>query len=86
MAGTDKEVNNFLEKVKNAVKEGGLDLSSDEDLSIGIMTSSVSRSIYFLQRTRQTKTNIMSCSTRFVRSGKTSLKKSSRTLKARSGA
>jgi hypothetical protein len=37
MAGTDKAVNNFLEKVKNAVKESGLDLSSDEDLSIGIM-------------------------------------------------
>ena len=37
MASTDKEVSNFLEKVKNVVKEGGLDLSSDEDLSIGIM-------------------------------------------------
>jgi hypothetical protein len=37
MAGTDKEVKNFLEKVKNVVKEDGLDLSSDEDLSIGIM-------------------------------------------------
>ena len=37
MASTDKEVKNFLEKVKNVVKEGGLDLSSDEDLSIGIM-------------------------------------------------
>ena len=37
MASTDKEVSNFLEKVKNFVKEGGLDLSSDEDLSIGIM-------------------------------------------------
>ena len=36
MASTDKEVNNFLEKVKNVVKEGGLDLSSDEDLSISI--------------------------------------------------
>ena len=37
MASTDKEVGNFLEKVKSAVKEGGVDLSSDEDLSIGIM-------------------------------------------------
>ena len=37
MASTDKEVNSFLKKVKNVVKEGGLDLSSDEDLSIGIM-------------------------------------------------
>jgi hypothetical protein len=37
MASTDKEVNNFLEKVKNVIKEGGVDLSSDEDLSIGIM-------------------------------------------------
>jgi hypothetical protein len=37
MAGTDKEVKKFLEKVKNVVKEDGLDLSSDEDLSIGIM-------------------------------------------------
>ena len=37
MASTDKEVGNFLEKVKNVVKEDGLDLSSGEDLSIGIM-------------------------------------------------
>jgi len=37
MASTDKEVKNFLEKVKNVIKEGGVDLSSDEDLSIGIM-------------------------------------------------
>ena len=37
MESTDKDVGNFLEKVKNVVKEGGLDLSSDEDLSIGIM-------------------------------------------------
>ena len=37
MASTDKEVGNFLEKVKDVVKEGSLDLSSDEDLSIGIM-------------------------------------------------
>jgi hypothetical protein len=37
MAGTDKEVKKFLEKVKNTVKVDGADLSSDEDLSIGIM-------------------------------------------------
>ena len=37
MARKDEEVGNFLEKVKNIVKEGSLDLSSDEDLSIGIM-------------------------------------------------
>jgi hypothetical protein len=37
MASTDKKVNILLEKAKNALKEGGLDLSSDEDLSIGIM-------------------------------------------------
>ena len=37
MASTDKKVENFIEKVKNIVEEGSLDLSSDEDLSIGIM-------------------------------------------------
>jgi len=30
------QIRNLLEKVKNVVKEGGLDLSSDEDLSISI--------------------------------------------------
>ena len=33
----NKDINGFLEKVKKMEKEKGLDLSSDEDLSIGIM-------------------------------------------------
>ena len=32
-----KEVENFVNKVKDVIKKDGLDLSSDEDLSIGIM-------------------------------------------------
>lgn len=32
MARRDEEAGNFLEKVRNIVKEGSLDLSSDEGL------------------------------------------------------
>jgi hypothetical protein len=37
MVHTDAEVGRFMEKVKNVIQTNGLDLSSDEDLSIGIM-------------------------------------------------
>jgi hypothetical protein len=37
MLSTDVKVVNILDKVKNVVEESSLDLSSDEDLSIGIM-------------------------------------------------
>ena len=37
MARAKDEIGNYLEKVKYVIKEGILDLSSDEDLSIGIM-------------------------------------------------
>jgi len=37
MAYTKEEIGKFIDKVKNAAKPGGLDLSADEDLSIGIM-------------------------------------------------
>ena len=37
MAIENEDAGNFVEKVKAIVKDGGLDLSSDEDLSIGIM-------------------------------------------------
>jgi hypothetical protein len=34
---SDEKMNKLLEKIKKVEKEGNLDLSSDEDLSIGIM-------------------------------------------------
>jgi len=37
MVHENEDVGNFVGKVKAIVKDGGLDLSSDEDLSIGIM-------------------------------------------------
>ena len=75
MASTDKEVGNFLDKVKNAVKEGGLDLSSDEDLSIGIMNLiSIEEHLFFTaNKTNKDKYYVLLNEIREIR--KTLLKK-----------
>jgi hypothetical protein len=75
MASTDKEVKNFLEKVKNVVKEGGLDLSSDEDLSIGIMNLiSIEEHLFFTaNKTNKDKYYVLLNEIREIR--KTLLKK-----------
>ncbi len=75
MAITDKAVSNFLEKVKNVVKEGGLDLSSDEDLSIGIMNLiSIEEHLFFTaNKTNKDKYYVLLNEIREIR--KTLLKK-----------
>ena len=54
---SDEKMNRLLEKIKKVEKEGNLDLSSDEDLSIGVMNLiSIEEHLFFTaEKTGKTK-------------------------------